>query len=96
VKQVNVQEAKTHLSRLVEEVQQGAEIIIGKAGKPMAKLVKFQPKKPARRALGCLKGSFHIAEDAFSEKVDEGIAREMTEGGIFPESGDDSNHAPSS
>ena len=44
MKIINIQEAKTHLSRYVEEVAAGAEVIIGKAGKPMARLVPYQPE----------------------------------------------------
>lgn len=54
VRQVNLYEAKTHLSRLVEEAAQGAEIVIAKNGKPMARLVAPQPEtnKPKKRELG--------------------------------------------
>jgi prevent-host-death family protein len=41
-KQVNIHEAKTHFSKLVEEVEAGAEITIARAGKPVLKLVKFE------------------------------------------------------
>jgi len=50
VTEVNIHEAKTHLSRLLERVQQGEEVIIAKAGKPIAKLVKIEPK--SKRVLG--------------------------------------------
>jgi len=47
---VNIHEAKTHLSRLLEEVAAGEEVIIAKAGKPVAKLVPYvglaQPRVP--------------------------------------------------
>jgi prevent-host-death family protein len=47
---VNVHEAKTHLSRLLERVSAGEEIVIGRAGKPVAKLVPYTesdvPRKP--------------------------------------------------
>jgi len=42
MKITNVQETKTHLSRLLEEVQAGKEVVIGKAGKPIAKLVPIE------------------------------------------------------
>jgi prevent-host-death family protein len=58
----NMHEAKTHLSRLVERAAQGEEIIIAKAGKPLARLVAYTPKlKP--RVLGIWKGKVKIAED---------------------------------
>ncbi|MFO1491521.1 MAG: type II toxin-antitoxin system prevent-host-death family antitoxin [Kiritimatiellia bacterium] len=44
MKAISIQEAKTHLSRYVEEVAAGSEVIIGKAGKPMARLVPYQPE----------------------------------------------------
>ena len=44
---INIHEAKTHLSRLVDEVAAGAEIIIAKAGKPMARLAPIAA--PARK-----------------------------------------------
>jgi prevent-host-death family protein len=47
----NIHEAKTHLSRLVDRAAAGEEIVIAKAGKPMAKLVPFQ-KAPPKRKLG--------------------------------------------
>jgi prevent-host-death family protein len=47
---VNVHEAKTHLSRLLDEVRAGEEIIVAKAGRPYARLVPFEA--PAPRELG--------------------------------------------
>ena len=56
MKTVNIHHAKTHLSRLVEAAAAGEEIIIAKAGKPMARLVPVaQPTTP--RVLGALRGS---------------------------------------
>lgn len=59
---VNIHEAKTHLSRLVEQAAAGKEIIIAKAGKPKARLVPLESKQPVRR-LGLAKGKIWIAED---------------------------------
>lgn len=53
--EVNIHEAKTHLSRLLERVQQGEEVVIAKAGKPIAKLVKVEQQSP--RKLGTAKGT---------------------------------------
>ena len=50
---INVHEAKTHLSRLLDKARAGEEIIIGKAGKPYARLV---PLESAKRQLGFMKG----------------------------------------
>lgn len=49
---VNVHEAKTHLSRLLDEVRAGEEVILAKAGRPYARLVPFEG--PRRRELGFL------------------------------------------
>lgn len=60
--QVNVHEAKTHLSNLLERVERGEEIVIGRSGKPVAKLVPY--KKPGRsRRPGAWKGRVRIAAD---------------------------------
>jgi len=61
-RQVNIHEAKSTLSRLVEEVEAGGEVVIARAGKPVARLVPLasaaRPRKP-----GFLKGSIRIAAD---------------------------------
>ncbi len=62
MEQVNIHQAKTNLSRLVDEVANGAEIVIAKNGKPMARLVPFTTGKPAREP-GFLKGKIRIAAD---------------------------------
>jgi len=59
---VNIHEAKTNFSKLVDAVMQGEEIIIAKAGKPAAKLVPITPIKPKRKP-GALKGKIKIAKD---------------------------------
>ena len=46
---INVHEAKTHLSRLLDEVHAGKEIILAKAGKPYARLMPLAAEPPARR-----------------------------------------------
>lgn len=53
---VNVHEAKTQLSKLLDQAHAGAEIIVAKAGKPYARLVPLDPGPPARRP-GGLDGS---------------------------------------
>jgi len=58
---INIYEAKTQLSRLVEDAMQGEEIVIAKAGKPAACLVPLKPVK--KRQFGRLKGKVKIAED---------------------------------
>ena len=71
-KLVNVHEAKTHLSRLLEEVAQGEEIVIGKAGKPVARLVPYTPKR-GRRKPGGWKGKLRLADDWDSEEINRKI-----------------------
>jgi len=62
VEKVNIHEAKTNLSRLVDQVSGGAEIIIAKAGKPVAKLVPIGRRGRVRKP-GFLKGKIKIAAD---------------------------------
>jgi prevent-host-death family protein len=62
VKRVNIQEAKTHLSRLLEEAVAGEEIVIAKAGRPYVKLTPWQPDR-APRKLGGWEGQIWIADD---------------------------------
>lgn len=56
----NVHDAKTHLSRLLEKVANGEEVVIAKSGRPVAKLVRVavEPRQPGR-----LKGRIRIAPD---------------------------------
>lgn len=60
---VNIHEAKTHLSRLLERVSQGEEIVIAKAGKPVARLVAILDKKPPRRKFFQDQGKFKLPDD---------------------------------
>jgi len=62
MKVINVQEAKTHLSRLMDAAAAGEEIIMGKHGKPMARLSSFKALSQPRR-LGGREGEIRIAED---------------------------------
>ncbi len=55
MKTVNVHEAKTHLSRLLEEVESGQEVLIARAGRPVARLMPLASVEPPRR-LGILAG----------------------------------------
>jgi prevent-host-death family protein len=61
-KSINIHEAKTHLSRLVEQAALGKEIIIAKAGKPMARLVPLE-NAPRPKKFGLLEGSFQVPAD---------------------------------
>lgn len=70
-KQVNIHAAKTHFSKLVEEVEAGADIVIARAGKPVMRLVKYEPQELEERAvpreLGFAK---HLFEDFDQEAFD--------------------------
>jgi prevent-host-death family protein len=60
---VNISDAKTHLSKLVDRAAAGEEIVIAKAGKPKAKLVPYQPPRKKRRFGRNLLGITYIADD---------------------------------
>jgi prevent-host-death family protein len=59
---INIHQAKTQLSRLVELAASGEEIIIAKAGKPVARLVPYTPKGAARRP-GTMRGRIRIKKN---------------------------------
>lgn len=59
---VNVHEAKTHLSRLLDRAAAGEEIVVARAGHPVARLVALAPDRPARLP-GRLQGKISFAED---------------------------------
>ena len=72
--QVNVHEAKTHLSKLLERVENGEEIVIARNGKPVAKLSAHRPERRKRTGLGTLKGQIDLSR---FDEADEEIAREF-------------------
>jgi prevent-host-death family protein len=69
MKAVNVQEAKTHLSRLLEEAVAGEDVVIAKAGRPYVRLVSCVRETPPR-SLGAWKGRVRSADD-FDETPEE-------------------------
>jgi len=72
----NIHEAKTHLSRLVDEAEKGESFIIAKAGKPKVKVVRLDaPKTSAKRRLGGLEGMY-IIPDNFDE-IDKELDKEI-------------------
>ena len=77
--QVNIHEAKTRLSELLERVQNGEHVTIAKAGKPIAELNKISKVK---RQPGFLKG-FHVPDDF--DAPDEELIKLFEDGPIFPE-----------
>ena len=72
--QVNIHEAKTHLSRLVDSVMQGEEIVIAKAGKPAARLVPIGGPGARGVRFGLMKGAIVIADDFDAPLPDEVLA----------------------
>lgn len=81
---VNMHEAKTNLSRLVARVAEGEEIVIGRAGVPVAKLVPYDGEPP-RRQLGIWKDRLWLADDWDSDETNEEIARSFYESRIEPD-----------
>ena len=67
---VNIHEAKTHLSRLVEQASKGREFVIAKAGKPMVRVVPIDAP-PASRTLGFLAGKGIVTADVKQALVDD-------------------------
>ena len=74
MKTVNVHEAKTHLSRLLDRAHAGEEIVIAKSGRPFARLVALRTRQPVRRS-GTLKGAIEITK-AFFEPLPPGWSGE--------------------
>jgi prevent-host-death family protein len=72
MKTVNIHEAKTHLSRLVDEAERGEPIVIAKAGVPKVKLVRFDaPKGKPMRRIGFLKGKINVPDNFDTMFADE-------------------------
>lgn len=78
--QVNIHQAKTHLSKLLERVEAGDEIVIARNGKPVAKLVPAPQR--ARREPGWAKGRIWIADDF--DEPDQEIIDMFEKSEIFP------------
>lgn len=74
--QFNIHDAKTNLSRIIERVERGEEIIISRAGVPVAKVVPLA-RRAARTGRGSLRGVLVATEDWDSAEVNEMIARDF-------------------
>ena len=70
---INVHAAKTHFSRLLERVEQGEEVVIARAGKPVARLVPVEPLVEPRRP-GSARGLGRVGEDFDAPMPDEFLA----------------------
>jgi prevent-host-death family protein len=73
MEKINVHQAKTHFSRLLERAEQGEEFVIARAGKPVARLGPLH-KSPAKRRLGALKGKIRVPEN-FDAPLPESVLR---------------------
>lgn len=60
---VNVHQAKTHLSQLLQEVEAGGEVVIARAGVPIARLVPWRAPSPAVSPPGSMRGRIRLADD---------------------------------
>lgn len=81
MKQVNIHEAKTHLSKIVKEVEAGEQYLIGKAGTPVALLIPYSEKPKARKP-GALKDQIFLSDDF--DSYDEEIANLFESSDIEP------------
>ena len=85
---INVQEAKTHLSRYLDQVEAGEVIVLCRHNQPIAELRAVQPAAAAKpmRVAGLLKGQVHWDADAFSPMTLEEVA-DFDSAPIFPPTG---------
>lgn len=60
---VGMHEAKTQLSKLVELAEQGEEVVIQRSGRPVARLVAVERRRPVAEAFGALRGQIELADD---------------------------------
>lgn len=79
---MNVHEAKTHFSKLLARVELGEEIVIARAGKPVARLVPMPPE-PGKRPLGLFKGQIWMSDD-----FDDPLPDEFWNSPVFPDEDD--------
>lgn len=80
--EVNIHQAKTHLSRLLQRVAAGEEVTIARAGVPVARLVAVEPKPNKVRPLGFARGEIWIADD-FDDPLPDDLLKEFY-GGELP------------
>ncbi len=72
MKTVNVHAAKTNFSRLLEEVAAGEDVVIARAGTPVARLSRFEPLRQPSRRLGALEG-IAVVPDDFDEPLPDDL-----------------------
>ena len=76
---MNVHEAKTHLSKLLERVERGEENVIARSGRPVARLVPYLAPESSRRPFGLFKGQVFMSDD-----FDDPLPEEFWTSPIFP------------
>ena len=76
-KTVNIYEAKTHLSRLVQEAASGHDVLIARAGRAVARLTRLE-KSTRKRRLGVLDGKFKIPDD-FNRPLPDDVLRAFSD-----------------
>jgi len=83
---INIHEAKTHLSRLVDQAHNGQPFIIAKAGKPMATVIPFEPEESKGTLWGFYEGKIDLdAWNSWSEEDQAELEKSFYEGAIFPD-----------
>lgn len=70
---INIYDAKTQLSRLVDQAASGEDVVIARAGKPVARLTRIAPQ-PKKRRLGMLDGQFTVPDDFNAPLPDDVLA----------------------
>jgi len=75
MQQINIHEAKTHLSRLIEQTISGKEIVIAKHGKPVARLIPYH-RAVKKRTPGSLQGKIKVSDD-FDAPLPDDIAESL-------------------
>lgn len=85
--QMNMHEAKTHLSKLVERVEAGEEIVISRAGTPAAKLVPVSRQKTGKRKLGGWEG-IEVPTDEEWREFKKELAKDFEESELIPREND--------
>lgn len=81
--QVNIHEAKTTLSKLIEAAERGENVVISRAGKPAVVLVPVTQADKPKRQFGFLKGQIQFAADY--DQADAEIERDFANSRIFPD-----------
>lgn len=74
--QYNIHDAKTNLSRIIDRVEHGEEIIISRAGTPVAKVIPLT-RRATRNRRGSLAGRLVLSDDWDAPEVNEAIARDF-------------------